>query len=51
MAIRQKRESKKRKGYCMKDQKMWVRIVCWVLAGLMCVGMLTYVIYAILGIF
>lgn len=34
-----------------KKTKAWVRIVCWILAGMMLVSVATYIIYALVGIF
>lgn len=31
----------------MKRSTLWVRLVCWILAGLMTVSVATYLIYAI----
>ena len=33
-----------------KASQLWIRILCWILAGLMVMSVGTYLIYALLGL-
>lgn len=33
-----------------KKTKLWVRLVCWILVGMMLISVATYLIYTLLGL-